>query len=84
MENYTPGRWFTSDYQSVHDEEGRLIADCNMRFDGSADANARLIALAPEMLRLLEIATDHLHASNYEGEEDILIERIEALLAEVS
>jgi hypothetical protein len=44
-------------------------------------ANARLIAAAPDMLKMLEVARDSLEVSNYEGEEDDVLAAIASVIA---
>jgi hypothetical protein len=59
---HTPGPWKTQTHISldrleIRDADGRRIAECAMDFPMSAkthDANARLIAAAPELLAALE------------------------------
>lgn len=61
---HTPGPWKTQPHISldrleIRDADGRRIAECAMDFPMSAkthDANAHLIAAAPEMLAALEAA----------------------------
>ena len=56
--SYTPGPWYVFEddthVRSRHD--GEFIADCGpvLRPLEEREANARLVAVAPEMLRLLE------------------------------
>ena len=60
--NHTPGPWKTQTHISldrleIRDADGRRIAVCAMDFPMSAkthDANARLIASAPELLDALK------------------------------
>lgn len=62
--NHTPGPWKTQTHISldrleIRDANGRRIAECAMVFPMSAkthDANASLIAAAPELLAALEEA----------------------------
>jgi len=58
MDNHTPGPWFV-EAQNVH-SGGRVICrtDWNIR-DQVDDANARLIAAAPELLEALEALMAH-------------------------
>ena len=66
--NHTPGPWKTQTHISldrleIRDADGRRIAVCAMDFPMSAkthDANARLIAAAPELLAALAEAVDEL------------------------
>ena len=59
---HTPGPWKTQmhislDRMEIRDANGRRIAECAMVFPMSAkthDANARLIAAAPELLEALQ------------------------------
>jgi hypothetical protein len=44
-------------------------------------ANARLIAAAPDMLKMLEVACDCLEASNFEGEDDEVLAAIASVIA---
>ncbi len=60
--NHTPGPWKTQthislDRMEIRDANGRRIAECAMDFPMSAkthDANASLIAAAPELLEALQ------------------------------
>lgn len=56
---HTPGPWETKEdgygYWGIYDRSGECIAETTERED---EANARLIAAAPELLRLLRIAHD--------------------------
>jgi hypothetical protein len=49
--------------------------------DATAMANARLIAAAPDMLKMLEVARDCLEASNFEGEDDEVLAAIASVIA---
>ena len=59
---HTPGPWKTQmhislDRMEIRDANGRRIAECAMEFPMSAkthDANASLIAAAPELLEALQ------------------------------
>lgn len=59
---HTPGPWLQSSTVLVCDQEARVIANCTPMVDVPAiaiplkdvDANARLIAAAPELLAALE------------------------------
>lgn len=57
---HTPGpwkqyQWEDKTYASVRGPDGRCVADCGSRSDQIAQANARLIAAAPDLLAALEI-----------------------------
>lgn len=56
---HTPGPWHqhtdgSKIYASVRSAKGQIVADCGSRSDQIAQANARLIAAAPELLAALE------------------------------
>src|SRR5690606_17105998 len=62
---YTPGPWHTSDngehlgYRLIYAPDGYLVADAGRiqrRTDAEQDANARLIAAAPELVEALRDA----------------------------
>lgn len=53
MSKHTPGPWGKI-YANVRDAAGRCVADCGSRTDADAQANARLIAAAPDMLKILK------------------------------
>jgi hypothetical protein len=61
---HTPGPWYTRHGQisSEHSSHGCTIANCNATSKGIGDeeveANAILIAAAPEMLACLELAIE--------------------------
>lgn len=76
---HTPGPWKTQTHISldrleIRDADGRRIAECAMDFPMSAkthDANAHLIAAAPEMLDELEKQRNkHCFASSGVGDCD--------------
>ena len=60
--NYTPGPWYTKHghISSLRSSHGCTIANCNRSArgisDDEAEANAHLIAAAPEMLEALKVA----------------------------
>jgi hypothetical protein len=58
-----------------------LFGQPGLHDDARAMANARLIAAAPEMLKMLEVARDSLEVSNYEGEEDDVLAAIASVIA---
>jgi len=65
MSDHTPGPWHRADSTQVIGACGSHVADCAHAKDdgptaGIACANARLIAAAPDMLRLLIDADDAL------------------------
>lgn len=57
MAEHTPGPWRSCDGLVFRDEPepGRAIADCRDYADAEAEANARLIAAAPELLAALTL-----------------------------
>lgn len=65
-QKHTPGPWvagpdWTYDRMEIRDKDGRRIAVCMKDFPMSAathDANAHLIATAPELLAALEAARE--------------------------
>lgn len=62
---HTPGPWKQHEsegkrYASVRGANNRCVADCGSRSDTIAQANAKLISAAPDMLNLLrKIAADN-------------------------
>jgi hypothetical protein len=64
MVKHTPGPWHVEENRAYHtsfliySQAGNQLAQCfnwqNKSFDIAADANARLIAAAPELLEALE------------------------------
>ena len=87
---HTPGPWFAVGYQVEIESEtvadicttnANLFGQGGLHDDARAMANARLIAAAPEMLRLLAVARDSLEVSNFEGEEDQLLAAIASVIA---
>ena len=87
---HTPGPWFAVGYQVEIESEtvadicttnAHLFGQGGLHDDARAMANARLIAAAPEMLRLLAVARDSLEVSNFEGEEDQLLAAIASVIA---
>ena len=71
MSKHTPGPWtaiFQEDWRStkVVTADGRWIADVSM-FGDSADANARLIAAAPELLEAVQALLESERRSKYHG-----------------
>lgn len=58
---YTPGPWRIADSSEIHSESGQPVCSIaheeNSNLDSQiANANARLIAAAPDLLNALEIA----------------------------
>jgi hypothetical protein len=87
---HTPGPWFAVGYQVEIESEtvadicttnAHLFGQPGLHDDARAMANARLIAAAPDMLKMLEVARDSLEVSNYEGEEDDVLAAIAAVIA---
>ena len=86
-QKHTPGPWKTQPHISldrleIRDADGRRIAECAMDFPMSAkthDANARLIAAAPELLEAAEHAwtfvSDILETGMSQSEEVRALER---------
>ena len=88
---HTPGPWFAVGYQVEIESEtvadicttnANLFGQGGLHDDARAMANARLIAAAPEMLRLLAVARDSLEVSNYGGEEDEVLAAIASVIAD--
>jgi hypothetical protein len=77
---HTPGPWTLDACEGgwMLLAEGRDIT--TEPFDAD-DADAALIAAAPEMLRLLAVARDCLEVSNYEGEDDEVLAAIASVIA---
>ena len=61
MSGYTPGPWIADLYEDgcfvvrPHGEEGPIIAERGVWFDDESQANARLIAAAPDMREALGV-----------------------------
>ena len=49
----TPGPWFVDEHGDIVDSNSESIADVWIAVDGNEEANARLIAAAPDMLEAL-------------------------------
>ena len=88
---HTPGPWFAVGYQveiesdtvaDICTTNANLFGQGGLHDDARAMANARLIAAAPDMLEMLEVARDSLEVSNYEGEEDEVLAAIRAAIAD--
>jgi hypothetical protein len=88
---HTPGPWFAVGYQveiesdtvaDICTTNANLFGQGGLHDDARAMANARLIAAAPEMLRLLAVAYDCLEVSNYEGEDDEVLAAIASVIAD--
>jgi hypothetical protein len=88
---HTRGPWFAVGYQVEIESEtvadicttnATLFGQGCLHDDARAMANARLIAAAPEMLRLLAVARDCLEVSNYEGEDDEVLAAIASVIAD--
>jgi hypothetical protein len=89
-EGHTPGPWFAVGYQVEIESEtvadicttnANLFGQGGLHDDARAMANARLIAAAPDMLEMLEVARDCLEVSNYEGEDDEVLAAIASVIA---
>jgi hypothetical protein len=87
---HTPGPWIAVGYQveiasetvaDICTTNAHLFGQPGLHDDARAMANARLIAAAPEMLEMLEVARDSLEVSNYEGEEDDVLAAIASVIA---
>lgn len=86
MTKFTKGEW-VRDYYNVKTESGKLIADCGFSDEGcdkEEQANAHLIAAAPDMYKKLEDMSElltmldpHTHANI---ELDCVVYDIEELL----
>jgi len=55
MSRHTPGPWKVDEHNDVG-AEGRHVATLSLYGDGSDDANAHLIAAAPDLLEALRTA----------------------------
>ena len=65
---HTPGPWRVGlDKNSVRDADEGYIADCQNRFADktTVEANARLIAAAPELLEALKMARQYAPKYNF-------------------
>lgn len=82
MSKFTGGKWevdvIYGDHYVVFTND-RIVADCNRIVADcfGSNANARLIAAAPEMYEMLEIAQESLRGHRYDSP---TAERIEKLL----
>lgn len=61
MSNHTPGPWYSDEFEGItifHDVKDRRFPICKLEpiSDGEAEANARLIAAAPEILEALKFS----------------------------
>lgn len=74
MSKYTTGPWKLgrNDPEQVYAANGKLIAETYAAADNNRialrserEANARLIAAAPELLELLKECADHLYEKGY-------------------
>lgn len=97
MSGHTPGPWFVSDddlttvyhrLETLANYSEPAIADCSVAagWDGASDqetseANARLIAAAPELLAALRLAVELLAQQHTAGAAQIVPASIRAALA---
>jgi hypothetical protein len=63
VKSHTPGPWKQhvdgeKTYASVRSPVGQIVADCGSRSDLIAQANAKLIAAAPDLLEALQLMTE--------------------------
>ena len=65
IDKHTPGPWI-KDRNIIETESGEEIARISYERDGYAQANARLIASAPELLQALELIYDESRNPNIE------------------
>ena len=70
---HTPGPWSVGregwKHQSVYSASGRFLADVSLFYD-DAEANARLIAAAPDLLEALQLL-DQAHNGPWTGPEQL-------------
>ena len=68
---YTDGPWHTERGQEIMSFDGRLIAQCHAGYRPEREANARLIAMAPELRAALDAmyAAFHRSPSSHEEQE---------------
>lgn len=81
MSEHTPGPWaFDGPAENIIVWSGPDNRVCFMTSDGPAEANARLIAAAPELLRFVEKVRDYARDTDDESlyaAADDLIEKVE-------
>lgn len=79
--SHTPGPWHVY-RDEINDEDGLTVAHA-VRFvppyRAQSDANARLLAAAPDLLEALCLAHDYLAANGWEGDA-----RMEPILAAIA
>jgi hypothetical protein len=86
--DHTPGPW---EYESqdphalgkITSDDGTLVAEVHGDWDDdhSTEANARLIAAAPDLLAACKLAVERLEVCSYQGDEDSFVEEIAAAIA---
>lgn len=67
---FTPEPWTYDGLYYVLGSDGKKIAEMYERYDGSMEANAKLITSAPELYRLLKEAVDCIEY-NFKGQDDV-------------
>ena len=82
---HTPGPWEVEDGYAIVSTEGEFIASCN-ESDDNCNADAALIAAAPDLLAALEIAEGRLMCIDAQkldtvARNDDVIDRIRAAIA---
>jgi len=80
---HTPGPWRVFGYDIGTSPDETLAVVCAMD-DNTDDANARLIAAAPEMLKMLEVACDCLEAWMEMADPDYVREPDDEVLAAIA
>ena len=80
-EKHTPGPWHVEDGQSIYAKDGacvRLIAKCHAGHREERDANARLIAAAPDLLYAANWALERLEEIH--GESNPVVAQLRAAI----
>ena len=87
---HTPGPWRYAPTNTetvshlVRCSEGYAVADVTHWFDLPADANARLIAAAPDMLEALEFIAGYAAMEPRIASDEVVIERARAAIAKAT
>lgn len=81
---HTKGPWEAKqggdNHFTIEDKDNSYIAEISWRHFNN-EANAKLIAAAPELLEMLKEAVERCEINNGEGEEDEFIEMFNATIA---
>jgi hypothetical protein len=86
MSKHTPGPWFVADGAMFNDRMPRIatkgpsVAMVCLTGNGTQDANARLLAAAPDLLATLQTIALHAPSLDAQGIRDLCDEAIKAVL----